>query len=258
MIITDFTNTYVPSDYPGFDLIDCSDITGCDMYCDDGAKEEIKRRIRKHMEISGQSERIFYRGIHLIDSGNYHYMTRLFTKEIDMPYELVFFDNHTDMKPAMFDMLSCGSWAKEVLEKDKNLRKMYMIGPRVKPGDIDLEKTSLEKLVIISQDELTDENTALKNPKMAELYTGAQGSLPVYISVDKDILDESEVATNWDQGNMRLDVLITILENISENRTVLGADICGLLPESAGNMQSKCAYENGPKTDISIISALSF
>jgi hypothetical protein len=76
--------------------------------------------------------------------------------------------------------------------------------------------------------------------------------------VDKDILDKSEVATNWDQGNMLLDVLITILENISENRTVLGADICGLLPESAGNMQSKCAYENGPKTDISIISALSF
>ena len=258
MIITDFTNTYDPSYYPGFDLIDCSDITGCDMYCDDGAKEEIKRRIRKHAEISGQSERKFYSGIHLIDSGNYHYMTRLFTEEIDVPYELVFFDNHTDMKPAMFDMLSCGSWAKEVLEKDKNLRKMYMIGPRVNPGDIELEKASHEKLVVISQDELTDENAALENPKMSELYNNPEASLPVYISVDKDILDESEVNTNWDQGNMRLNVLIAILENIRKNRLILGADICGLLPGSAGNKQSKCAYENGPRTDSEIISALSF
>lgn len=258
MIITDFTNTYEPSYYPGFELIDCSDITGCDMYCDDEAKKEIKRRIREHMEKNGRRDRKFYSGIHLIDSGNYHYMTRLFTEEIKEPYELVFFDNHTDMKPAMFDMLSCGSWAKEVLEKDKNLRKMYMIGPRTDPGEIDPQKESAEKLVIISQDELTDEKSALSDPGISMLCNQSCTSLPVYISVDKDILDESEVKTNWDQGNMRLNVLISILENICKNRTVLGADICGLFPVSAGNSNSKCAHENGPKTDSEIISALYF
>ncbi len=257
MIITDFTNTYDISDYPGFELIDCSDITGCDMYCDDEAKKEIKKRIREQVKRSGQSDRDFYSGIHLIDSGNYHYMTRLFTEEIGMPYELIFFDNHTDMKSAMFDMLSCGSWAKEVLEKDENLGKMYMIGPRVNPGEIDIEKESSGKLVVISQDELTDEITALTNPVMSKIFNPSGTAIPVYISVDKDILDESEVKTNWDQGNMSMEVLITILENIRKNRTILGADICGLFPESAGNAGTKCAYENGPKTDTAIISALS-
>ena len=267
MIAVNFTNTYDPNDYPGFHFIDCSDISGCDMYCDEEAKAEIKRRILSALKESkgdGSSPKkdAMYAGIHLIDSGNYHYMTRLFTEEIDTPYELIFFDNHTDMKPAMFDMLSCGSWAKEVLEKDKNLRKMYMIGPRIEQGDSALSDASFgedfsDKLVTVSQDELTDKITALNNPKMSNLYDPSPSSLPVYISVDKDILDESEVKTNWDQGNMRLSVLIAILENIRKNRTILGADICGLFPESAGNAGTKCAYENGPKTDTAIISALS-
>ncbi len=267
MIAVNFTNTYDPNDYPGFQFIDCSDISGCDMYCDEEAKKEIKKRILEHTEIARQIGEEFFSGIHLIDSGNYHYMTRLFTEEIKMPYELVFFDNHTDMKPAMFDMLSCGSWAKEVLEKDKNLRKMYMIGPRIDQGGNTLGDGALgdgtfgddfsDKLVTVSQDELTSINEALSNPKMIKLYEPSPASLPVYISVDKDILDESEVKTNWDQGNMSMEVLITILENIRKNRTILGADICGLFPESAGNAGTKCAYENGPKTDTAIISALS-
>lgn len=272
MIAVNFTNTYDPNDYPGFHFIDCSDISGCDMYCDEEAKAEIKRRILSALNIAGGTGTSgikdgIYEGIHLIDSGNYHYMTRLFTEEIKVPYELVFFDNHTDMKPAMFDMLSCGSWAKEVLEKDKNLRKMYMIGPRIDQGGNTLGDGALgdgtfgddfsDKLVTVSQDELTSINEALSNPKMIKLYEPSPASLPVYISVDKDILDESEVKTNWDQGNMRLNVLISILENIRKNRTVLGADICGLFPESAGNAGAKCAYENGPKTDTAIINALS-
>ena len=272
MIILNFTDTYNPADYPGAEYIDCSDISGCDMYCDEEAKAGIKRRILSALKESkgdGSSPKkdVMYAGIHLIDSGNYHYMTRLFTGEIKVPYELVFFDNHTDMKPAMFDMLSCGSWAKEVLEKDKNLRKMYMIGPRIDQGGNTLGDGALgdgtfgddftDKLVTVSQDELTSINEALSNPKMIKLYEPSPASLPVYISVDKDILDESEVKTNWDQGNMRLNVLISILENIRKNRTVLGADICGLFPESAGNVGAKCAYENGPKTDTAIISALS-
>ena len=256
MIITDFTNTYIPTDYPDFELIKCSDISGCDMYCDDEAKKEIKKRLAAHVKGHEKTQEIF-RGIHLIDSGNYHYMTRIFTEEINEPYDLVFFDNHTDMKPAMFDMLSCGSWAKEVLEKDENLRKMYMIGPRAQADELSLEKGLSEKLVIISQDEFWDEISAINNPKMKKIFDPSDKPLPVYLSIDKDLLDESEVKTNWDQGNMSLKVLIAILKEICKNRTVLGADICGLFPESAGNAQAKCAYENGLKTDIQIINALS-
>ena len=118
-LLVNFTNTYIKEDYPGFEFVDCSDISGTDMYLDDEAHNEIKDRLKRAVKT--------YEGIHLIDSGNYHYMSRVFTEDIDEPYELVFFDNHTDMKPAMFDMLSCGSWAKEVLEKDDKLVRIIEV-----------------------------------------------------------------------------------------------------------------------------------
>ena len=41
-------------------------------------------------------------GIHFIDSGNYHYMTRLWLTRMDQPFCLLVYDNHTDMQPPAF------------------------------------------------------------------------------------------------------------------------------------------------------------
>ena len=41
-------------------------------------------------------------GIHFIDSGNYHYMTRLWLTRMDQPFCLLVYDNHTDMQPPGF------------------------------------------------------------------------------------------------------------------------------------------------------------
>ena len=48
-------------------------------------------------------------GIHFIDNGNYHYLTKLWIEKIDEPFILVVFDHHSDMqKPLYQDFLSCG------------------------------------------------------------------------------------------------------------------------------------------------------
>ena len=55
-------------------------------------------------------------GIHWLDSGDYHYVSLFIQEMIQEPYSLVLFDNHTDNQDTAFgnDLLSCGSWVKEV------------------------------------------------------------------------------------------------------------------------------------------------
>ena len=49
----------------------------------------------------------------------------------------------------------------------------------------------------------------------------------VYISIDKDILDEEYSETNWSQGKMPLPVLERLLIPFLTSGNILGIDICG-------------------------------
>ena len=98
--ILDFTHVYKDEDIEKIDdinWIDCSDIEGCDLYCSGLAREEIKKRTEKYG---------IY-GIHFIDSGNYHYVTKILTDRIDSKFSLVLYDHHTDMqKPVSYTHLN--------------------------------------------------------------------------------------------------------------------------------------------------------
>ena len=89
--------------------VEARDIPGTNCYCDEDAMNEIRSRIAPYS--SGE--------IHFIDSGNYHYMTRIWLEKIEEPFELLVFDNHTDMQPPAFGgLLSCGGWIYDsVIEK---------------------------------------------------------------------------------------------------------------------------------------------
>ena len=65
-----------------------------------------------------------------IDSGNYHYMTRLWLTRMDQPFCLLVYDNHTDMQPPAFGgILSCGGWIAAALEELENLKYVILVGP---------------------------------------------------------------------------------------------------------------------------------
>ena len=51
--------------------------------------------------------------------------------------------------------------------------------------------------------------------------------LPIYISIDKDVLDRNSARTNWNQGEMPFPVLEGLLLEVFEHQRVIGADICG-------------------------------
>ena len=245
-LLLDFTHTYSPdwiSENKDLIHIDCTDIVGTDKYCMPEAEDELMQRISRYP----------LKGIHFIDSGNYHYMTRIFTKRIDRPYNLVFFDNHNDCQPTMIsELLSCGAWAKEAAESDDNLQKLVIIGPSEDTiNDIDVIKK--EKLVCISWEEFS----VYQNFKdlAGSLAEKADLRLPVYISVDKDVLSEEYARTNWNQGQMKLEELKGFLTCFfaackEYNSEILGVDICGELPErDAGFMEALKAEKINRRTN---------
>ena len=77
-----------------------------------------------------------------------------------------------------------------------------------------------EKLITFSEEEIQsveDEN------KISRI----KRNLPVYISIDKDILDEEYSETNWSQGKLPLPVLERLLMPFLKSGNILGIDICG-------------------------------
>ena len=234
-LILDFSGVYAKKkkNAQNITYIDCTDIPGTDMYCTKEAEQEIKRRIGD----AGPS------GIHFLDSGNYHYVTKFFVDQIKKPFSLVLFDYHNDMQQAMVhDLTSCGSWAGEILKSNPFLQQLIIIGPDEKNLDAIDEKLK-SKVVCVSIQELERE-------KAEEKLSQIDDRVPFYISIDKDVLSKSYAVTNWNQGNMSIDMLEDILTLFLVAGEVIGVDICGEYSAAGGKMPEYIDAEKiNPKTD---------
>ena len=76
--------------------LDCRTIPGTNCYCDEEGERELKER----MEPLGAE------GIHFLDSGNYHYVTKLWLDQAKEPFDLLVLDHHTDLQQPMFGEFS--------------------------------------------------------------------------------------------------------------------------------------------------------
>jgi arginase family enzyme len=213
IVIMNFTGVYeIESFFKDIDAewIDCKNIPGTFGYCDSSAAELIKRKIQKYTPY----------GIHFIDSGNFHYISKFWTDKIETPFSLCVFDHHTDMQRSLFnDILSCGNWIKTALDTNLNLKKVIIIGPDDKLlENIDIKYK--DRLILYSQNELSHKETW---HKLAFEHV----TEPVYLSIDKDLLDQNSAITDWDQGNLSLNDLKSLLHIIIEKETIIGVDICG-------------------------------
>lgn len=214
--------------------IDCRDMSGVNGYCSDDAQEEIKKRIQDYD----------YRGIHFLDSGNYHYLSKFWLEKIEEPYSLVVFDHHTDMQEsAFFGMLSCGSWIKEVLEEHPYIKEVCVVGPP-KAAIEQCEPNLASRVVFLTQEEL--ETGILE--KWQEFLENEK-ELPVYLSIDKDVLCLEDARTNWDQGEMKLEEMEKMIKQVFQKRNVLGADICGENPQDTARMPAKEDLEINGRTN---------
>ena len=155
---------------------------------------------------------------------------------MDTPFSLLLFDNHTDMQEsAFFGLLSCGSWVREVLLSTPLLKSVCIIGPK----EADFQRDMPPKQVVwVSAEDLQEG----RMQKFKEFLSGE--SCPLYLSVDKDILCCRDAATNWDQGEMKLDHLLELIKEAAAARKCIGADICGENPPESGFCENRELHIN--------------
>ncbi len=154
--------------------MEARDIPGTNCYCDEDAMNAIRSRIAPYS--SGE--------IHFIDSGNYHYMTRIWLEKISEPFELLVFDNHTDMQPPAFGgLLSCGGWIYDSIMELPLLKKVILIGP-------DEEAFSRVEPEFKGKGGVFEQGEASGNGRNGSVCICKEsgGEYPLYISIDKDVL----------------------------------------------------------------------
>lgn len=268
-LILDFTHVYCDEyikDIDRFRYIDCSDIEETDMYCSKEANKRIWEKIKPYG----------IQGIHYIDSGNYHYISKIITDHIDEPFGLVMYDHHTDMQiPMVPGMTSCGDWAGQALSQNKNLRQLVIVGPPEKDIDQTLESyngSQSRRLLIFSAEDL---HGGLLDDKLKLIRT----DLPLYISIDKDVLGTEDCETNWSQGNMSIGglerLLGVFLGGQGEERNsdaccnderyagdirhsrILGVDICGEIQTDIPVPEYLEAEEKNEKVNIELFRFIS-
>ena len=218
--------------------LNCTKIVGTDCYCDDDAIKEINELI-DNAESNSKSECdsiIKNRDnstneptIHFFDNGNYHYMSKLWTDRVQESFTLIVFDHHPDMQPPRFGgILSCGGWVKEVLDNNKFVQNVIIIGVKDELVETVREELSqsgeaniLEKVTFIKESELSILSSLICSDFVNVL------SPNLYISIDKDALSPTYAATNWDQGSLTLDALKNCITTLATGRKILGIDICG-------------------------------
>ena len=190
-----------------------SDLSGCNCYCDAEASDRIRKEIQA---FTGK-------GLHFIDSGNYHYMTRLWLEKLPIPFRLLVFDNHTDMQPPAFGgLLSCGGWIAASLEELPLLQEVILVGPD-EEAYTQVEPDLQQKVLFLSREKLSTMTTEEKEG----FFNNLSEDLPLYVSVDKDVLCKGDASTTWSQGDMHLSELMSFLELVLERQNILGMDVCG-------------------------------
>jgi len=130
--------------------------------------------------------------IHMLGSGDRHYVYLFWMERIDRPFTLILFDNHPDDQPSSFGdgLLSCGSWVLDA-RRLENCRGTVWI----------------------------DGN--------GEKHIYGTVTRDAWLSVDLDILGTDHYITNWNQGNMTTSALCSMLSDMKSEHNIIGVDICG-------------------------------
>ena len=193
--------------------VEVQELPGSNCYCDGDAMETLRQKL----------EEFDADGIHFIDSGNYHYMSRIWLEKLNTQFRLVVFDNHTDMHPPAFGgLLSCGGWVAASLEELPLLKEVLLVGPDQEAFD-QTEPVLREKVRFLSREKLGEMTLEEKVSFFEELTA----ELPTYLSVDKDVLCPEEASTTWSQGEMTLEELCQFVKILLEKQDILGMDVCG-------------------------------
>lgn len=148
-----------------------------------------------------------------IDTGDFHYLSKLRMELIREPFALALYDNHPDDQEGAFDsdILSCGNWVLAARRSNPFLKEDFR-NPEPSGGRFPWGGS----------------------PKRSSLEGSSAEGLPLFISIDIDLLSEEYARTGWSQGSWSLDRLLRSLDALCKGRVIAGVDICGGITAAQG------------------------
>ncbi len=237
--------------------------------------------VRKRIACSLAPERKKY--LTFLGSGDFHHISEIITSQINQPVCLIVFDFHPDWDtlPPRF---GCGSWVSQAL-KNKNILKVLLLGMgsqdlcaaalqtanltslrdnrcevypyRRKPSRVYFKRVS-ENHSITAQKSFFSTKIIwheLEKEDLSEFTLKLIKRLPaekVYISIDKDCLQKEFALTNWEEGFLSLDKLLTMLKLMRKNLDIIGLDVVGdySLPVISDKLKSFLSRLDHPKKPV--------
>jgi hypothetical protein len=206
-----------------------------------------------------------------LGSGDFHHVSAILValaaKRCPAPLTVVAFDNHPDWV-AFRSGVHCGSWVRHVLDLGTVARVVGigmtsrdLVWPEFKGaglGHVASGKLVLFPLSETSSFVMGDYGQGPGHGQRGRRvhWTSAPGlcaaansssvidaiqTEAIYITIDKDVLSGGEAATNWDQGRLSLEELLSWLRLLASRFKVAGVDVCGdySIPRFRGSMLSR-------------------
>ncbi len=193
-------------------------------------------------KISKQFEPADKNAITFLGSGDFHNISYLLVRQFTQPINVIIFDFHPDWDIRL-PKFGCGSWVSRVLEMP-NVEKIIILGAssddisssairggnlkeffsgRVELYPFRHSPTKISRSQTIQWKELEKEN-------QGDFLAGILGKLKaqqVYVSIDKDCLNSQSALTNWEEGYLSLEYLLSALRLIKNKLDIVGLDITG-------------------------------
>jgi hypothetical protein len=179
--------------------------------------------------------------ITLLGSGDYHYVSSLLVEQFEEPLTLVVFDHHPD-----WDMLppryGCGAWINRVVEQN-SVHQVVLVGnaskdltfPSIMTGN--LRSVRAKRVLMLPYEVPARQIWPFANIPWHELrddpHTAFSNVIDrlscrrVYVSIDKDCLTASCALTNWEEGRLTLELLLSLLRTLKQKCEIVGLDIAG-------------------------------
>ncbi|CAM2939680.1 Arginase/agmatinase/formimionoglutamate hydrolase, arginase family [Legionella steigerwaltii] len=169
--------------------------------------------------------------ITLLGSGDFHHLSYFFLERIKEPFNLVVFDNHTDCS-FMPPKFHCGNWLYTAAQLPQ-CKQILHIGATEGYSWFDrllgLNQLVRQKhFIAFSAQDMQNQGMKGYQNVLHQIDT----NLPIYISVDKDVLSAQEIETDWDQGILKITDFFEMLTLLAQYR-IIGADITGERTEPA-------------------------
>lgn len=182
-------------------------------------------------------------------SGDFHHVS-LAPLRLEQPFNLLVLDNHPDWMRGI-PFLHCGTWLYHAAQLP-NVERIFHVG-----GDVDFDNSyrwlapwrqlragKIQVFPSIRQfygggwrgvphcplrPQPTEPTSASRLAELLAPYRFELRRWPLYISLDKDVLVESDAVVNWDSGKLTLPEVAQVLQTFvgAADGRLAGADIVG-------------------------------